>query len=153
MLGLFSVEAFSVGAFSALFFILSIQFLLNKRLADKDPAKQILKCERGVIGLEAALTIWPFLLVLITGMELLRYAYYDLATQYVVASSVRYGSLGGIHPTSSSTDRADDIEGNIILEAAKLGITLRDVDICIQSDPDRNCGTDNTNDDSGIPNN
>ena len=101
--------------------------------------------------LEAALSLSVFLLVIGGGIEMLRYAYYGLVSQYVVTEAARFGSLGAGCPECTAAERVQKIEDRIEQHAAKFGVTLADRHICVQSDLQADCGTDNLNDSSGKP--
>lgn len=107
--------------------------------------------ERGVVMLETALTIAVFLFAIGAGFELLRFAYYGLVTQYVVLDSARFSSLGSNCPSCAANVRVNGIQNYIQQEAARYGVTLRDEDICIQSNFTADCGPNNRQDNSGAP--
>ncbi len=111
------------------------------------------RCERGATSVEVAGSVMVFFLIILGGMEVMRFAYITLATQVVAISSTRFLSIGACTGVSCSTaaGRAESVEAQMIEYAKVLSVTLTDSNVCIRPGSSPICNPGNTNDDAGPP--
>jgi hypothetical protein len=89
--------------------------------------------DRGATIVEAAVSLPVFMLVVFSGLELLRFAMIMLASQMAVIEGLRHVVTGdcGITPCTP-TLRAQYAQTLIIQKAAGVGVTLLQDQVCIR---------------------
>jgi hypothetical protein len=89
--------------------------------------------ERGATMVEMAVSLPAFILVLLCGLELLRFAIIMLASQMAVIEGIRHvitGECGAA--TCNSQSRAQYAQQLIVNTAAGLGVELAQTEICVR---------------------